>query len=243
MTTQTHVHDSHDSGHHEPPEVVFKRQKMAIWLFIAGDIIVLTGIMFTYLYLRGVNNGGHWMSMWGYQGHSYAWYENALGSSAGLPAPTLIHIKPMSAGFNWLVSIVGTVSALVFWYGERTLKMTKNAKAFSAIAALSTAIVIVAAILAVIQLRHLPEIFVANNDSQVMAYTSYSSVMMIFIGAALAHFIILAFLGLGITIRSARGVTSADKPYHAMLVRMFWVWTAVSVLIASLLTTTINTIH
>jgi heme/copper-type cytochrome/quinol oxidase subunit 3 len=241
--TDTLTHETHDHGHHEPPEVVYKRQRMALWLFIGGDAVTLSGMMFTYLYLRGTDTGGHWMSMWGYQGHSYAWYENALGTTAGLPAPSLIHVHPMNGGFNWLVTLVAVVSALILWFGERQLRTTKNAKAFAGFAALSTIVVIVAAVLSVVQLRHVPEIFVANNDSQVMAYTAYSSGMIMFVGAALIHFIVLAFLGLGITIRAIRGATNGEKPFHASLVRMFWVWVAFSAILVSALTTTINTIH
>jgi hypothetical protein len=54
---------------------------------------------------------------------------------------------------------------------------------------------------------------------------------------------ILAFLGLGLTIRSARGVINGDKWYQARLVRFFWVWVAISAVIGSAVTTTINTIH
>jgi heme/copper-type cytochrome/quinol oxidase subunit 3 len=242
----THIdtHDAHASaGHHEAPEVVDHRQRMAIWLFIGGDIITLAALLFIYLYLRGVNTGGHWMSMWGYQGHTYAQFENLLNSSAGLPHDTLIHVKPMSAGFNWFVTAVVVVSAAILWLGERTLRATKNAKAFSGTALLATAVAVLATVLSFMQLHKIPQIFVVHNDSQVMAFTSYSSAMMILIGAALIHYIILAFLGLGLSIRSARGVINGEKWYQARLVRIFWVWVALSSVIVSALTTTVNTIH
>jgi len=53
----------------------------------------------------------------------------------------------------------------------------------------------------------------------------------------------LAFLGLGLTIRAARGVINGTKWYQARLVRLFWVWVAISAVIGSAVTTTINTIH
>ena len=69
MSVDTHGHTEH--GHHEPVEVVDRRQRMAVWLFIGGDIVTLSAMLFTYLYLRGTNTGGHWMSMVGYdQSHS-----------------------------------------------------------------------------------------------------------------------------------------------------------------------------
>jgi heme/copper-type cytochrome/quinol oxidase subunit 3 len=241
MSTETLTHEAHghDGGHHEPPEVVDRRQRMAIWLFIGGDIITLSAMLFAYLYLRGLNTGGNWMRMLGYQGHTYAWYQN----QANLPAPTYIHVAPMSPSFSWLVTGVTVISALILWGGERALRASKNAKSFSSVAFLATVVVIVSAVLSVVQLRHIPAIYFALNDSQGFGYTAYSSVMMVLIGSALVHQILLAFLGLGLTIRSARGAITGEKWYQARLVRLFWVWVAVSAVAVSAVTTTINTIH
>ena len=105
---------------------------------------------------------------------------------------------------------------------------------------MATLIVVVAAVLSIIQLRHLPQIFVAKNDSHTLSYTAYSSSMMVIIGSALVHFILLAYLGLAMVIRSARGVLTGEKWHHAGLVRLFWVWVAVSSVIVSAITTTVN---
>jgi heme/copper-type cytochrome/quinol oxidase subunit 3 len=247
MSIDTHsepdAHEAHDGGHHEPREVVDGRQRLGVWLFIGGDMITLSALLFVYLYLRGVNTDGHWMSMLGYQGHTYGWYENALNSSAGLPAPTMIHVGPVSAGFFWLVTLVTALSASIIWAAERGLRATKNAKAYSNLAALATLVTVVGIVLAIIQLRQLPQIFVANNDSQVMAYTSYSSAMMLIEGAAVVHLFVLAFLGLGLSIRSARGVISGENWFQARLVRIFWVWVGISGIIGAAVVTTVNTIH
>jgi heme/copper-type cytochrome/quinol oxidase subunit 3 len=210
-----------------------------VWLFIGGDIIIVSALLFTYLYLRGVNTSGHWMSMLGYQGHSYAYYQNA----ANLPAPTLIHVKAMSAGFDWLITAVTVVTAGIIWQGERALRVTKNAKAFSSAAAFATIVTLVAIVLTVIQLRAIPEIFVATNDSQGMAYTAYDSAFMALVGSGLIHLVVLAFLGLGLTVRASRGLITGEKWYQARLIRMFWVWIAISSVVVAAVTTTINTIH
>ena len=238
-TLSTHS-EGHDHGHHEAPEVVDSRERFGLWLFIGGDMVTLGAIWFTYLYMRGTNTDGHWMSLLGYQGHSYAWYENALNGSAGLPAPTLIHIGTMSAGLIWLVALVVAVSAGIIWWAEKILRESKNAKAFSNIALLGTVVVVLAIIFSIVQLRHIPSVFQATNDSQVMAYSGYSSAMMMIISVSMIHFVILAFLGLGLTIRSARGAITGDKWYQARLVRIFWVWVAISTLVTTLLTVTVN---
>jgi len=248
MSIDTHAeldaHGAHDGGHHEPPEVVDGRQRMGVWLFIGGDMIGLGALLFTYLYLRGVDSGGHWMSMWGYIGHPYSYYYNILDVKGGsIPNPTLIHVGTLSAGLNWLVTILTIVAAGIIWTAERGLRATKNAKSYSTLAAGSTAVTVVAIVFTVIQLRHIPQIFSAHNDSLTMAYTAYDSAMMAVVGSTLVHLCILAFLGLGLTIRSARGAINGDKWYQARLVRLFWVWVAVASVIISAVTTTINTIH
>ena len=245
MSIDTSVHhDAHGhEGHHDGPDVVDRRNRMALWLFIGGDIITLSALFFTYLYLRGVNTGGHWMSMYGYVGHTYGWFENALNSAAGLPAATLIHVKPLSASLNWLGSGVTVLSALVMWFAEHKLRVGKNTRAFAFWSFVATLVVLAAFVVSVIQLRHIPQIFVAHNDSQLMAYTTYDSAMMAIIAIAAAHYVVLAFLGLGLTIRGSRGVVNAQNWYHSRLIRIFWVWVAISAVITSLLTTTINTIH
>jgi heme/copper-type cytochrome/quinol oxidase subunit 3 len=248
------THEQHDAphgpsgqgghdGHHEPPEVVDGRQRLGVWLFIGGDIIIVAALLFTYLYLRGVNTSGHWMSLLGYKGHSYAYYQNLENSSAGIPAPKLIHVGPMSAGLEWVIALITVVSAAVVWQAERALRATKNAKAFSTMAVFATIIAIVAIVLTIVQLRSIPEVFVSTNDSQGMAYTAYDSAFLAIAGSGLVHLVILTFLGLGLTIRSSKGLINGERWFQARLVRFFWVWVAASSVIVAAVTTTINTIH
>jgi heme/copper-type cytochrome/quinol oxidase subunit 3 len=240
-TTEPPVEGPHgeDGGHFLEPEVLDRGQRLGVWLFIGGDIIIVSALLFTYLYLRGVDTSGHWMSLLGLQGHSYSYYQNA----SSLPAPRLIHVKPMSAGFDWLITAVTVVTAGIIWQGERTLRATKNAKAFSSATAFATIVTLVAIVLTVIQLRSIPEIFVSTNDSQGMAYTAYDSAFMALVGSGLVHLVILAFLGLGLTIRTSRGLITGENWFQARLIRLFWVWIAISSVIVAAVTTTINTIH
>jgi heme/copper-type cytochrome/quinol oxidase subunit 3 len=230
-------------GHFLAPEVLDGQQRLGVWLFIAGDIIIVAALLFTYLYLRGVNTSGHWMSLVGYKGHSYAYYENIANGSVGLPAPKLIHIGPMSAGLEWLIAAVIVVSGAIIWQAERALRATKNAKAYSAMATFATIAVLVAIVLTIIQLRSVPTVMVATNDSQGMAYTAYDSVFLVLAGSGLFHLIILTFLGLGLMIRSRKGLINGERWFQARLVRLFWVWIAISSVIVAAVTTTINTIH
>src|ERR1700722_9283659 len=230
-------------GHFLAPEIIDGQQRLGVWLFIGGDIIIVAALLFTYLYLRGVNTSGHWMSLLGYQGHSYAYYQNVANSNAGLPAPKLIHVGPMSAGLEGVIAIGTVFSAGIVWQAERALRATKNAKSYSTMAAIATVITLVAIVLTIIQLRHIPEVFVATNDSQGMAYTAYDSVYLALSGSGLFHLLVLTFLGIGLTVRSRKGLIDGERWFQARLVRFFWVWIAVSSVIVAAVTTTINTIH
>jgi heme/copper-type cytochrome/quinol oxidase subunit 3 len=231
-------------GHHESPEKVDARQRLGVWLFIGADVVTLGALLFTYLYLRGVNTDGHWMSMWGYKGslHTYSYWLNAsLGGT--LKAPTLIFVPVISAGLQWLLAGLTVVSAGVLWLGEKGLRATKNVKAFSSMALLAMAITLVGIVVAAFLLKDIPQIFVGINDSNTMSYTTYDSAMMAILGSTIGHLVILAFLGLGLSIRSARGVISGDKWYQVRLVRFFWVWVAISAVVSTLITTTVTTVH
>jgi heme/copper-type cytochrome/quinol oxidase subunit 3 len=230
-------------GHFLAPEVLDGQQRLGVWLFIGGDIIIVAALLFTYLYLRGVNTSGHWMTLLGYKGHSYAYYENIANGSVGLPAPKLIYVGPMGAGLEWVISLITAVSAAIVWQAERALRATKNVKAFTNMALFATIVAVVAIVFTIVQMRSIPEVFIASNDTQGMAYTAYDSAFLAIVGSSLIHLIILAFLGLGLTIRSSKGLVSGEHWHQARLVRLFWVWIAASSVIVSGVLTTINTIH
>jgi heme/copper-type cytochrome/quinol oxidase subunit 3 len=232
-------------GHHEPPEKVDARQRLGIWLFIAADVVTLGALLFTYLYLRGVNTDGHWMSMVGYKGslHTYSYWWNAAENGTLKNAPATVYVPLISTGLQWLVAGLTVVSAGVLWVGEKSLRATKNAKAFSSMAILATLITLGGIAVAAILLKDIPQIFVTVNDSNTMSYTTYDSAMMAILGSTIGHLAILVFLGLGLSIRSARGVISGDKWYQVRLVRFFWVWVAISAVVSTLITTTITTVH
>ena len=242
MEPQEQKHEG--GGHHESPEKVDGRERLGIWLFIGADIITVAALLFTYLYLRGVDTNNHWMMLQGYKGslHTYQDWENLL-NNGNIGNPKDIYIGPLSAGLQWLVTLITVASAAVLWLGEKGLRATKNAKAFSPMALVAMVLALAGVAIAAVQLSDIPQVFVAVNDSITMSYTTYDSAMMAIIASTLGHLVILAFLGLGLAIRSARGVVSGDRWYQVRLVRYFWVWVAISSIVVSLITTTINTVH
>ncbi|MCU1363756.1 MAG: hypothetical protein JWM55_1584 [Acidimicrobiaceae bacterium] len=238
---QTH---SPGDGPHDSPEKVDGRERLGVWLFIGADVVTVGALLFTYLYLRAVDTAGHWMNMWGYQGslHTYQYWANAAANGT-LKNPTLIHVGTVSAGLQWLVAAITVLSALLLWVGEKGLRANKNAKSFSATAVVAALLPVVGIIFTAVLLKDLPQIFVSINDSNTMSYTTYDSAMMALLSSTIFHLVILTFLGLGLSIRAARGVVSGDRWYQVRLVRMFWVWVALSSVVATLITTTITSTH
>lgn len=234
----------HGDAHHDSPEKIDGRERLGVWLFIGADVVTIGALLFTYLYLRAVNTSGHWMSMWGYVGslHTYEFWQNAAANGT-LKAPTLVHVGTVSAGLQWLVAAITVVSAGLLWVGEKGLRSNKNAKSFSATALVCAVLCVVGIIFAAVLLKDLPQIFVSVNDSNTMSYTTYDSAMMALLSSTIFHLVVLAFLGLGLSIRAARGVVSGDRWYQVRLVRFFWVWVAVSSVVATLITTTITSVH
>jgi len=232
------------AGHHDPPEVVDGRQRLGVWLFIGADVVTVAALLFTYLYLRGVDTAGHWMNMWGYKGslHTYAWWMNAALAGT-LKNPTLIHVGTVSAGLQWLVAALTVASAAIIWSAERGLRATKNAQTFMSMAIVAMGVTIVGIVFCGVLLHSLPQVFVQINDSITMSYTTYDSAMMAILGSTMFHLAILAFLGLGLAIRAARGKITGDHWYQARLVRFFWVWVAISSVVSTLITTTVTTVH
>ena len=235
----TVTHNEHaESGHHEAPEVVDGRQRLGIWLFIGGDMISLGALLFTYLYLRGVNSGGHWMSIVGMPSKGI--------TSAGPDTftPTTLVEQPMANGLNWLIVLVVVVSAALMWLGEKRLRASVNGRgAFRGYAAAATVTAVVAIVLQVMQVRNVPQYWIQSNDSALFAYTSYGSVVLAFGISAIIHFVLLVLLGAGLYVRAGRNVLSYEKWYQARLVRFFWVWIAVSTIVSAIVVTLLNTVH
>jgi heme/copper-type cytochrome/quinol oxidase subunit 3 len=243
MMTTTHDTHLESQGHHEPPEVVDGRQRLAVWLFIGGDLVGLGALLFTYLYLRGTNTGSHWLSVTGYLsgGHSSDWFMDQINNNPNFPAPTLLHEATLSATLPWIIAAVVVASAALLWMGESQLRKGHKSQTFSSWAQLATLGIIAAAVLQVIQIRHVPQYFYSKNDSMLFVYTGYGSAILALGVSAIIHFIITALLGLGVSIRAARGVISSQSWFQARLVRFFFVWMAVSTVIITLVVTTFTT--
>jgi heme/copper-type cytochrome/quinol oxidase subunit 3 len=222
--------------HGESLEVLDQRQRLGVWIFIAGDVVTLAALLFTYLYLRGSNTAGHWRSVVGYNfaGLSAPQAQHLLDTTA----PSLQVESPVSAGLNWLIVVMVLLSAMTFWYAEDRIRTTgAKISSFLTVAYAAIVLVLVAIVLAWIQVLRIPQFWAANNDSNLFVHPAYGSAMITLGGALIIHLMILVVLGLGIVTRTWRGVVSTSSWHQVRLVRFFWVWIGISTLITGAVTT------
>jgi heme/copper-type cytochrome/quinol oxidase subunit 3 len=226
-------HLEHEHGHHEAPEIVEGRQRLGIWLFIVGDVVMLASFFFTYLYLRGTNTGNGWMT-----------YLQGNSSAANYGQP--VHEKVLSSTLNWEIVAVTVLSAAVMWAGEKHLRAQRSGPGrFALFATLGGLVALAASVLTIVQLRsidmHIPYRSLSQNAHQ-FVYTAYGSAEVLLNGSSLVHLFLLVFLGFGLAIRASKGLVSSEglKWSQARFVRFFWVWVAVGSVLTAVLTTLVN---
>ncbi|MDQ2758148.1 MAG: cytochrome c oxidase subunit 3 [Actinomycetota bacterium] len=90
MSTLAHPANPH---HAEDPDVVGDRQKLGVILLIVGDVAFLLSLVFTYLYLRGLNTEGAWIPS------DFTW-------------------PVASAGFGWVIAAVVALSWVSYRWAQ-----------------------------------------------------------------------------------------------------------------------------
>jgi heme/copper-type cytochrome/quinol oxidase subunit 3 len=136
MSTITHaptsVHNgshggAHDpaSGHHDSPDEVGRRQKLGVILLIVADVAFVLSLVFSYLYLHGLNTEDGW-----------------------IPAD---RPHTMSVSFGWIIAAVVVVSWICYRWGERGARNGKVGRIVPA-SFLATALILVDLVLQVYQM-------------------------------------------------------------------------------------------
>lgn len=194
------------SHHHESAEVVAGRQLVGVWLFIAGDAIILISLLFTYLYLRGLNTLHQWMP------------HGVYGAST------------LSA---WIIVAVVAASAWAIWASDKSTSAGRSALPGALLAGL---LAVVGIVLSAVAIADVPHRVIASSGVRVVA-GSYASSLLAIDVSNLVHLLLLVFLGLAVVARARKGLISQASPTHLRLIRIFWVWVAVSVGLAAIVTT------
>ncbi len=124
----TSVTTSKPDLHIEDPDLIGRRWRTGTLLFILADAAFVAALIFSYLYLRGLNTEHAWLA----------------------PKQQLAQIW-----FSWVIAGVLAVSALVFHLGYRGVLAGSEARLVAG-SAFALAIVLVAGVLQFIQLANFP---------------------------------------------------------------------------------------
>lgn len=199
--------DGHSALHGEPAEVVAQRQLVGVWLFIAGDAVIVGSLLFTYLYLRGLNTEKQWMP------------PGAHGASLLLA---------------WGVVLAAAASLGALRRAEQTVE--RGGRDAVAIALGASFVALVAAGLGIVAISKIPLAVNAVSQVRQVA-GSYASALLAIDLSNVAHLVLLALLGVAVAVRTAKGVISASNPLQARLVRIFWAWVTLAIALSAAITT------
>lgn len=205
MTATSHEFDA-TTLVHDPPEVVGGRQLVGVWLFIAGDAVIVGAILFTYLYLRGLNTAHQWM-------------------------PKGVH--GASDVLAWGTVLVAAASVALVWAAEVAIRQRASGPVAMALG--GSFLALGAAGMVIVALRNIPQAVNATSGV-LQIDGSYGSALLAIDVSNLVHLLLLSLLGIGVAVRTVKGRISAQAPVQARLVRIYWVWVVVSIAISAAVT-------
>ncbi|MEI6109948.1 MAG: hypothetical protein WCQ11_07735 [Actinomycetes bacterium] len=133
MTVVTEHHA--DSGHHEAPEVISHRDRMGVLLLIFADAAFVGALVFTWFYLRTLNQGGNWIP---------------------------IDVSVASTRPSWIVTGVAGISAVFMYLGLGAVRRG-NVKLLLTFALVALAVIIADLYLQISALQSFP--FTLSNGT------------------------------------------------------------------------------
>lgn len=210
------VGDGHGDGydaagdvHHESREERHLKERVALWLLIAGDGLFLLLELFTWFYLRALNTNGMWRGAACTKGNP---------CNDGLGNPITAEIPKASPSWTLIIAALTVVAALVVWRVEHSAQHRAPRRTISATAGLALVMVLVAVVVQCLQFGHLP--FTTIDGA-------YASSFIFFMGSTLAHLGLLSFVLLGLWLRARAGKFDGGYWFQVGLIRFFTVWVAV----------------
>ena len=218
VTESTEHHpDEHTGGHHESPQERHKKEHMATWLFIGGDMVFFALEIFFWFYLRTLNTNGMWIG---------AQCSKANPCTDGLGNPITSPIVQEVKWHTLLVAGLIIVSAAFIWIAE--VRARESAPKAVVTPLLGFGLVFCLAAIAV-----------QFWQFQVLPFTTidgaYASLFEFFMGSNIAHFLIVLVIAMGIFNRSRQGKYENGNWYQLHLARLFAVWVAVSCTILAII--------
>jgi heme/copper-type cytochrome/quinol oxidase subunit 3 len=163
-------HDTEFHIHHDSAEKVGRRERLGVRLLIVADGAFVFGMMFSWFYLRNLNENNAWL-------------------------PKGVHTFTTASGYMAAVGLV--VAAIFHRIGERNHGMRR----------VSSIVVFLALVIGAVyqwhQMAHMP--FIAHDDNSRPFYNgAYASNWVLVAGANMFHYLLGAFVALGLVIRGYR---------------------------------------
>jgi heme/copper-type cytochrome/quinol oxidase subunit 3 len=204
------------AGHHETREQRHFKERLAIWLFIGGDLVFLLMELFFWFYLRALNTNGLWRG---------AACTKANPCTDGLGNPITSEITKANPAYTLIIAGLTVIAALIIWQAEVASRRQVARRAISGAAALGLVFLLAAVVVQCIQFGKLP--FTTIDGS-------YASSFIFFMGSTLGHLLLLSFLVFGLWNRARRGKYDGGHWYQVRLIRIFAVWIAISTCVLAL---------
>jgi heme/copper-type cytochrome/quinol oxidase subunit 3 len=227
-------HQGHyDEGgdHHNSPQEKHRKEHIAVWLFIFGDVVFFLLEIFYWFYLRANNTAGMW------RGAACTKGAIAVINGAGPTAKNectdglgnaITHIIPKASAVDTIVIVaLMLISAGIIWFTEVQARQRASRKTTTPLAVLALIFVLAALGWQIYQFQVLPFTTVQGT---------YASTFEYLMGSNVAHFFLVLVVGLGVMNRSRMGKYEDGRWYQVHLARLFWVWIALSCTVLGLVT-------
>jgi heme/copper-type cytochrome/quinol oxidase subunit 3 len=185
--------------HREDVDVVGRRWRLGVGFIIVADASFVMAMLFSYRYLRGLNTEGAWVP----------------AGSATAPIWS-----------SWVLAAGLVLSAVVFRWGERSIRGGDSGRLVLA-SAVGVVLLVAVAVGQVVQIAGFPF---------AMAASAYASSMYLLAGANLFHLVLTLFLGLGMWNRARLGRYSATENWQVGIVSLWWAWVALAAVLSALTT-------
>jgi len=190
MSTDTEFHIHHDSA-----EKVGRRERLGVRLLIVADGAFVFGMIFSWFYLRNLNENNAWL-------------------------PKGVHTFTTVSGYTAAIGLI--IAALAHRAGEMNhgLRRVSSIVVFLAL--------LVGAVYQWHQMAHMP--FIAHDDNGRPFYNgAYASNWVLVAGANMFHYLLGAFVALGLVIRGYR--TKLDpvlEEWRQRTAGSWFTWIAIS---------------
>lgn len=204
------------AGHHESREQRHFKERIAVWLFIGGDLVFLLMELFYWFYLRALNTNGMWRG---------AECSKANPCTDGLGNAITGEITKANPAYTLTIAGLTVLAAFLIWRVEIVARAQAKRGVISGSAALALLVLLGAVVVQCIQFGKLP--FTTIDGS-------YASSFLYFMGSTLGHLLLLTFLTFALWNRGRLGKYDGGHWYQVRLSRIFAVWIAISTCVLAL---------